>query len=115
MDKKENFKEFVKTRPNLINKVKNKETSWQELYEIYDLYGEDEAAWNKYEEDESRASSLSELTSLVKNINMDSVQKYINNAQKAINVIQELTNKPVTEAPKIIPKTPRPLNKFFGD
>lgn len=115
MDKKENFKEFVKTRPNLINKVKNKETSWQDLYEIYDLYGEDENAWSKYEEDESRASSLSELTSLVKNINMDSVQKYINNAQKAINVIQELTNKSVTEAPKIIPKTPRPLNKFFGD
>ena len=37
MDKKENFKEFVKTRPNLINKAKNKETSWQDLYEIYDL------------------------------------------------------------------------------
>ena len=94
--------------------MKNKETSWQELYEIYDLYGEEENAWNKFK-DEDRAAPLSELASLVKNINIDNVQKYINNAQKAINVIQELTNKPSTGTNKITPKTPRAMDKFFGD
>ena len=65
--------------------------------------------------DDKRTLPLQELTSLVKNINMDNVQKYINNAQKAINVIQELTNKPSTGTNKITPKTPRAMDKFFGD
>ena len=103
MDKKDAFREFIRSKPYLVTKVKNKETSWQELYEIYDLYGEDENAWNKFK-DEDRAAPLSELASLVKNINMDNVQKYINNAQKAINVIQELTNKPTTNTNIVTPK-----------
>ena len=71
-------------------------------------------AWNKFKDDD-RAAPLSELASLVKNINMDNVQKYINNAQKAINVIQELTNKPTTNTNIVTPKTPRAMDKFFGD
>ena len=114
LDKKDAFREFIRSKPYLVTKVKNKETSWQELYEIYDLYGEDENAWNKFK-DEDRAAPLSELASLVKNINMDNVQKYINNAQKAINVIQELTNKPTTNTNIVTPKTPRAMDKFFGD
>lgn len=116
MSKKEEFKNFVKTRPELINYVKNKEHSWQDFYEIYDMYGTDESVWNKYNSEEDRADPLSELTGLVKNINMDNVQKYINNAQKAINVIQELTTKnPAGKIPTAPPKTPRPITKFFGD
>ena len=71
-------------------------------------------AWNKFKDDD-RAAPLSELASLVKNINIDNVQKYINNAQKAINVIQELTNKPTTNTNIVTPKTPRAMDKFFGD
>ena len=114
MDKKDAFREFIRSKPYLVTKVKNKETSWQDLYEVYDLYGEDETAWNKFKDDD-RAAPLSELASLVTYINMDNVQKYINNAQKAINVIQELTNKPTTNTNIVTPKTPRAMDKFFGD
>ena len=111
MDKKEAFKNFVSTHPELITYVKNKEASWQDFYEIYDIYGENEEAWNKYF-NESNASSIGELTNLFKNVNMDNVQKHINNAQKAVSLIQELTKK---TTPDIIAKTPRPITKFFGD
>lgn len=114
MDKKDAFREFIKSKPYLVTKVKNKETTWQDLYEIYDLYGEDDSAWSKFKDDD-RAAPLSELASLVKNVNMDNVQKYINNAQKAINVIQELTNKPTTGSNVVTPKVPRAMDKFFGD
>lgn len=115
MTKREEFKEFVSRHPELVTYVKNKENTWQDFYEIYDMYGDDESVWSKYQDDD-RAAPLSELTSIVKNINMDNVQKYINNAQKAINVIQELTTKtPGTKGAGPIPKTPRPINKFFGD
>lgn len=117
MDKKEEFKEFIKTKPELIDYVKNKEYTWQDFYEIYDLYGKNEEAWDKYKKIEDRkTASLEELTSLVKNINIDNVQKYINNAQKAINVITELTTKTkVDNVSNIVTKTPRVINKFFGD
>ena len=114
MDKKEEFKSFVQNHPELINYVKNKETSWQDLYEIYDMYGDKEEAWAKFKDDD-RSAPISELTNIVKNINMDNVQKYINNAQKVINVIEELTTKTPGKVPDIIPKTPRPIDKFFGD
>ena len=32
------FKEFVKTKPFLLEKVRKGDTTWQKLYESYDLY-----------------------------------------------------------------------------
>ena len=45
---KEKFIEFVKNNPKLINYIKEKNGTWQELFEIYTIYGEDEKIWNKY-------------------------------------------------------------------
>ena len=39
MDKLEEFKEFIKDKPFLREKVDRKETTWQSLYETYDLFG----------------------------------------------------------------------------
>lgn len=123
MDKKEEFKEFIKSKPELVDYVKSKEYTWQDFYEVYDLYGKDESVWEKYKEnkdniesDDRKNASITELTNLVKNINIDNVQKYINNAQKAINVISELTAKKTSaDTVQTIAKTPRVINKFFGD
>ena len=123
MDKKEEFKEFIKSKPELVDLVKNKKYTWQDFYEVYDLYGKDESVWEKYKEnkdnvesDDRKNASITELTNLVKNINIDNVQKYINNAQKAINVISELTAKKTSaDTVQTIAKTPRVINKFFGD
>ena len=123
MDKKDEFKEFIKSKPELVDYVKSKEYTWQDFYEVYDLYGKDESVWEKYREkksdsesDDRKNASITELTNLVKNINIDNVQKYINNAQKAINVISELTaKKPSSNVVQTVAKTPRVINKFFGD
>lgn len=123
MDKKEEFKSFVQKHPELVSYIKDKKNTWQDFYEIYDMYGDDKNVWDKYkdespindEESRAKSTSLAELASLVKNINIDNVQKYINNAQKAINVIQELTSKNPVKTETVIPKSPRPITKFFGD
>lgn len=115
MDKKEAFKDFVSKHPELVSYVKSKENTWQDFYEIYDIYGENESAWNKYFYNENTTNSdasIGELTNLLKNVNMDNVQKHITNAQKAVSLIQELTAKGTSTA---ISKTPRPITKFFGD
>lgn len=114
MDKKEEFKAFAKKHPELVTYVRDKKNTWQDFYEIYDMYGEDESVWKKYEE-EDRSLPLAELSNIVKNINIDTIQKHIGNAQKAINVIQELTAKSTSNVSQEIPKSPRPITKFFGD
>ena len=63
MSKFEEFKEFCKTKPFLIEKIHKKETTWQELYEIYDIYGKDADIFNeegKKEEEKVEETSDSE-------------------------------------------------------
>lgn len=117
MDKKESFKTFAKNHPELVNSIKSGDTSWQKLYEIYDIYGEDDRAWNNYfNKGSSSSTNFSNITDIVKNIDMDSVQKHINTAQKALGLVQELTGKSTGVSSTIKgPTTPRPINKFFED
>ncbi len=114
MDKKEAFKVFARNHPELLNSVRNGDASWQKLYEVYDIYGEDDRAWSTYFNKGSN-SNFSNITDIVKNIDMDSVQKHINTAQKALGIVQELTGKGAGGASVKGPITPRPINKFFED
>ena len=121
MNKNEAFKNFVRTKPELIKYVENNEMTWQKFYEIYDLYGEDENVWKKYSgvDERSVADSISKITNMVKNVDVNSIKSHINTAQKAIDFVQDLTKK--TPKPNITdnlskgPVSPRPLNKFFED
>lgn len=116
MDKKEAFKTFAKGHPELINSIKTGEASWQKLYEVYDIYGEDDRAWSTYFNKGASTNSIGNITEIVKNIDMDSVQKHINTAQKALGLVQELTGKTAGATSTIKgPTTPRPINKFFED
>lgn len=124
MSKKDDFKGFVSKHPALVEIVKNKTHSWQDLFEVYDLYGEDEAMWDRYlktnasassNSTDAKMSSLGELTKLFKNVNIENVQKYIDTAQKAIGVIQELTGSGAAAATAKGPSSARPINKIFED
>lgn len=123
MSKKDEFKDFVSKHPALVEVVRNKTHSWQDLFEVYDLYGSDEKLWDRYlkvgspssaNTSDAKLNSLGELTKLFKNVNIENVQKYIDTAQKAIGVIQELTGssaEAVTKGPSVA----RPINKIFED
>ena len=120
MNKKEQFKIFIKNHPELINYIKNKEMTWQQFYEIYDIYGEDEETWNKYILNNSNNSnvsnSINSIKDLVKGIDLDTIHKHIGTAQKALGVIEELTNKGASNIADLKgPISPRPLTKFFED
>ncbi len=119
MAKLDEFKEFVKNNPKLLQYVKNKETTWQKFYEIYDLYGNDQEAWKDYlkpkEKIETATSLLgvSELLSWVKNINLDTVQSGVTNIQKILGVVQGISGK--EEETKEPNYRPRPLYKHLDD
>ena len=110
MDKKEEFKLFAKNHPELIDYVNSKNVSWQSLYEIYDIYGDDKDIWKPY------LNNKTSITDIVKNIDVNTIQEHVNNAQKALSVISELTSKGSTGLENLKgPLSPRPITKFFGD
>ena len=115
MSKKDDFKAFVATKPELASYISNGQMTWQKFYELYDIYGKDSAIWKDY----SRSSSsdnlgVSKINELFKNVDMNSIKEHINTAQKALDFVQELTGKG-TDVVNKTPVTPRPLNKFFED
>lgn len=122
MSKKEEFKEFIRNKPELVEYIKNNEMTMQKFYEIYDVYGNDENAWKPYERNVNSNSNntgfnMSKITNIMKNINVDELQKHINTAQKALGVVEDLTSKGTNTINNIVkgPLTSRPLNKFFED
>lgn len=114
MDKKALFKTFISNHPEILKYIKSKEMTFQDFYEIYDIYGEDSAIWDKYfkevdqEKDEYR---LKELSGILKNINIDSIEHHVNNAQKIIGIVQELTKK----TPEVTTSVDNPITKIYGD
>lgn len=111
---KESFKLFAKSHPELLNYIKSGDMTWQKFYEIYDIYGEDESAWKTYLS--SDKISFPNIKDMIKNIDTKSIQNHINNAQKAIGVVQELASKKGgTDLLTKGPLSPRPITKIFED
>ena len=119
--KKDDFKNFVRTKPELIKYVKNGEMTWQKFYEIYDLYGEDNNIWNEYLKKEepqtkvnnTKPSSLSNIMEMAKNIDPDKLQDGITSIQKAISLFGDMITKNNTSSTNTY--TPRPIYKKFDD
>lgn len=120
MASKEEFKSFARVHPELVRFVKSGEATWQKFYEIYDIYGEDTNAWSSYIGSNSSLNdySFKSLADKIKNIDLSSVQEHIKTAQKALGIVQELTEKgsssaAVSDSLKSV--APRPINKIFED
>ena len=117
---KEDFKRFVRSNPNLINYVNKGVKTWQDFYEMYDIYGESSNIWDKYKDVGLAAAtvssttigdtSLKDLFNMIKKIDLDSVKKGAEGLQKAINLVQDFT-KPSTSSTY----QARPLYQHFED
>lgn len=88
---KENFKKFAKKHKQLSNLVETKQTTWQDLYELYDIYGEDDKIWNKYLY--KNEINIKELINKLKNIELTEIQTHIESIQKTLSFFLELLNK----------------------
>ena len=109
LSKKDEFKDFVRKNPRLINFVKNGEMTWQKFYEIFDLYGDNKEVWKEYLEAATIGTATGFLN-ILKNIDLDSVQNGVNSIQRVIGVLQDIGSKEETNEYK-----PRPIYKSFDD
>ena len=119
MSKIDNFKEFVKDNPNLINYVKRGDKTWQEFYELYDLYQDDKSIWNKYLNKEERSTSsginINNFLDYAKNIDVNKLQEGITSIQKAIDLFGGMLNKDNSSSTETNNYRPRPVYRRFDD
>lgn len=85
---KETFKKFVRTKPQLIKYVKEKNISWQNLYETYELYGENSNIWEEYTKENNQLNSFDEIIKTIKTLDLEKIQNGIESIQSTISLIQ---------------------------
>ena len=111
---KEEFKEFVRKKPELVDYVNSGEMTWQKFYEQWTLYGEDGKVWDRYKKTENGDGiNLNTIINSIKNIDKDTLQKGINGFQKALELLQGLIAKDSVDTTNTY--TPRQLFKKFED
>lgn len=93
------FKEFVKLHPMLVQEVRKDNKSWQEVFEDWYLLGENDAVWKQYkgtldEEEEvtekEKVDFMAQMISGIKNMDVNTVNHHISNLSSTISTIQGL-------------------------
>ena len=113
---KEDFKMFVSLHPELIKYVNRNEMTWQKFYDMFSLYGKDSDIWDDYlinnkSTKEDSTKLISDIVSVIKKVDVDTVQKNITTINKALNLISSLL---IKDDDKSV-YTPKPLYKKFED
>ena len=111
MDKKEEFKLFVKQNPILTKYIKNGTMTWQKFYEIYDIYGSDNTVWDIYLNNTPTTLTNNDILGFLKNIDLDSIQNGVNSIQRVLGVFQDLASNNTGKTEY----KPRPTYKHFED
>ena len=111
------FKSFVRNHQELAQVVSTNKTSWQKLYELFEMYGENSNVWDKYltrniTSSQTKTSSIQELVDMIKKVDLQSVQKGVNNLQKTIGLLQDIG---IGSGAKASTYEPRPMYKYFDD
>ena len=115
MEKLDKFKKFVSNHPEFVDYVKKNNVSWQTLYELYDIYGEDDKVWNKYIKNDIKDSiNIEGLLNTLKNINLDSLEENISSIQKAVGLVEELTREDDKKDSEVKAKEEK-IDKLYGE
>jgi hypothetical protein len=114
MSKKDEFKKFILNKPELIDYVEKHNSSWQKLYEIYDLYGDNSEVWSKYLTVKANSQvDIKGLLNTLKSINLDSLEENITQVQKVVDLVSEFTKKDSSESSSNYKE--EKLENIYGD
>ncbi len=83
------FKAFVKTIPSVKDDVINGRYSWQQLYELYVLYGENDKMWEPYKKQNFDMNGIFEM---IKNVDLNALSKSFDGILKVLDFLSNFTS-----------------------
>ncbi|TDL35151.1 hypothetical protein E2R51_05375 [Jeotgalibacillus sp. S-D1] len=87
------FKSFLLKNPHIIQKVRKKESTWQELFEEWYLFGEDDKRWVNDAKDESGSSStqwIKTIKNKLQSLDDDQIEQYVEQCKDALEMVSGL-------------------------
>ena len=88
---KDTFISFARVHPELAKEVLKGNASWQQFYEIYEIYGEKHSIWNQFmKKDIIDYNAFKDIFNMIKKVDLNQVQEGIGNIQKTIGYLQDL-------------------------
>ncbi len=126
MSKKEEFKEFAAKNKYLSDLVREGKTTWQALFETYDIYGSDNTIWDDFkssiEKEEKKSDTkvsdgVKSILGNLKNVDMDKLEENIGSLQKALGFLEEIVTlrQDKKEEKKTVKKKNTEIERFFDD
>lgn len=120
--KREEFKKFVQKNPQFVKYVQNKKMTWQQFFEIYDLYGENNSIWDSFKDTPNSntkktlatgglVATVKELFELFKGVDLSTIQKTLSSLDKAIEAFKGFNNNDSSQNTY----EERPRYKYFED
>ena len=95
---KESFILYARRHPEFATQVLSGKVTWQQLYEIYEIYGENNNIIENYSKSNIDLNSFKEVFKAIKSVDLESIQSGINGLQKTIGLIQDIGSKKWVES-----------------
>lgn len=124
MSKKDEFKTFANQNKYLARLVNNGKTTWQKLFETFDIYGADSDVWDSYKDDKKTikedgkfSDSVKSVINNLKKIDIEKLEENIGSLQKALGFLEEivLTKDVKKEEKREKKKNLNNIERFFDD
>ena len=84
MDNLKEFKAFLKTIPSIKEDVLNHRYTWQEIYEIYTMYGEDDHFFKPYKEHPIENMN---------DVDLEALSSSLQSIEKVLGIVSNLLDK----------------------
>ncbi|WP_010530427.1 YlbD family protein [Lentibacillus jeotgali] len=94
------FKAFLQKHPKLVEEVRKNGRGFQEYYEKWALLGENDQFWDQFKQSETgkpvnrskqgKAEIMDRLLQMSENIDLDKLQKQVDNVNSTISTVQGL-------------------------
>ena len=90
MDNLDEFKAFLKTIPSIKEDVLNHRYTWQQIYEIYTMYGENDHFFDPYK---NHSVDFNGVLEIIQNVDLNALSSSLHSIEKVLGVVSNLIDK----------------------
>lgn len=117
MSKVDEFKLFIKNNPSFAKSILDKKYTYQQLFETYDMYGEESEIWDSLRNETKTSSfNMKSIINSLKGINTENLESNIGTVQKAVDLLEDITGfRTDNKEKESKPAKYKDIDKFYSD